>query len=100
MTGKGPAVDHLVAKEVLVTYVKAAEDLDLSPVFTVTMASTLVTNMMLQATHLPSNFTTIELFVASVRWRKPEAGKKNGDESSSNNGLYFCRDIKLECSLT
>ena len=31
MTWKGPVVEKLVAKKVLVTYVKAAEDLDLSP---------------------------------------------------------------------
>ena len=34
MTWKGPAVHKLVAQKVLVTFVKAAEDLDLSPVFT------------------------------------------------------------------
>ena len=33
MTWKGPAVDKLVAKKVLVTCVKTAENLDLSPVF-------------------------------------------------------------------
>ena len=49
MTGKGPAVDRLVAKKVLVTYVKEAVDLDLSPV--VTMASTFVTMTMLHAPH-------------------------------------------------
>ena len=55
MTWKGPAVDKLVAKEVLVAYVKAAEDLDdLSSVFTT--AFTLMTNLntLLHAPHQPS----------------------------------------------
>ena len=43
------------------TYVKAAEDLDLSPVFTA--ASALVTGVMLHAPHQPSNITSIKLFV-------------------------------------
>jgi hypothetical protein len=34
MTWKGLAVDKLISEEILVTYVKAAEDLDLSPVLT------------------------------------------------------------------
>ena len=73
MTWKGFAVDELAAKEVLVTYVKAAVDLDLSPV--VTTAYTLVTMTMLHAPQQPSNITAMKLFVISVRWRKPEAGK-------------------------
>ena len=73
MTWKGPAVDELLAKEVLVTYVKAAEDLDPRPVFTT--ASTLVSGAMLHAPHQPSNITAVKLSVASVRWREPKAGK-------------------------
>ena len=73
MTWKEPAVDKLVAQKVLVTYVKAAEDLDLSPVLTA--ASALVTSARLHAPHQPSNITSIKLFVASVRWREPKAGK-------------------------
>ena len=72
-TWKGPAVDKVVAQKVLMTDVKAAEDLDLSPVFT--SASALVTSAMLHAPHQPSNITSIQLFVASVRWREPKAGK-------------------------
>ena len=45
MTWKGLAVDKLLSEEILVTYVKAAEDLDLSPVLTT--ASTLGTCAML-----------------------------------------------------
>ena len=75
MTWKGQAVDELLAKEVLVTYanLKAAEDLDPRPVFTT--ASTLVTGAMLHAPHQPSNITAVKLFLASVRWREPKAGK-------------------------
>ena len=47
MAGKGFAVDKLAAKEVRVTYVKAAVDLDLSPF--VTTASTSVAIPMLHA---------------------------------------------------
>ena len=64
MAGKGFAVDKLAAKEVLVTYVKAAVDLDLSPV--VTTASTSVAIPMLHAPQLPSNITDMKLFVTSV----------------------------------
>ena len=73
MTWKGPAVDKLVAQKVLMTDVKAAEDLDLAPVFTA--ASAFVTGAMLNAPHQPSNITSIQLFVVSVRWREPKAGK-------------------------
>ena len=73
MTWKGLAVDKLLSEEILVTYVKAAEDLDLSPVLT--PASTLGTCTMLQAPHQPSNITAIKLFVLSVRRRKPKARK-------------------------
>ena len=55
------------------TYVKEAEDLDLRPVFTA--ASALVTSAMLHAPHQPSNITSIKLFVVSVRWSEPKAGK-------------------------
>ena len=73
MTWKGLTVDKLISEEILVTNVKAAEDLDLSPVLT--PASTLGTCTMLQAPHQPSNITAIKLFVLSVRRRKPKARK-------------------------
>ena len=73
MTWKGPAVDKLVSQKVLMTDVRAAEDLDLAPVFTT--ASAFVTSVMLHAPHQRSNITSIQLFVASVRWREPKAGK-------------------------
>ena len=47
--------------------------MDLSPV--ITTASTLVTMTMLHAPQQQSNITAMKLFVTSVRWRKPEAGK-------------------------
>ena len=58
------AIDKLAAKEVLVTWVKAALDLDLSPVFT--MASSSVAMPMLHAPMQPSNITAMKLFVTSV----------------------------------
>ena len=84
MTWRGFAVDKLVAKEVLVTYVKVAEDLDLSPV--VTTASTLVTNLILHVhcCRAVCGFRSIE----EVRSWQP-----NGYESRANNGLSFFGDI-------
>ena len=73
MTWKGLAVDKLLSEEILVTYVKAAEDLDLSPVLTT--ASTSVSYTMLHAPQQPTNITAVKLFVLSVRWRKPKARK-------------------------
>ena len=87
MTWKGPAVDKIVAKEVLVTYIKAAVDFDLSPV--VTTASTLVTMTMLHAPQQPSNITAMKLFVTSVRWRKPEAGKPMAMKVVQKMGYLF-----------
>ena len=55
MASKGFAV-----KEVFVTYVKAAEDMDL-PVLAIT--STLGTTTMLHAPPKPSNITAVKLFV-------------------------------------
>jgi hypothetical protein len=63
-TWKGLAVDKLLSEEILVTYVKAAEDLDLSPILT--PAPTLVTWTMLHAPHQASNITASKLFVLSV----------------------------------
>ena len=58
---KGPEVDKLFANKVLVTCVKAAEDLDLSPV--ISTVSTSVANTMLHAPQQQSNITAIELLV-------------------------------------
>jgi hypothetical protein len=52
---KGPAVDKLLAKEVLVPDIKAAEDLDFWP-FTTTPAS-LGACSMLHAPHQPSDLS-------------------------------------------
>ena len=66
------AVDKLAAKEILVIYVKAAEDFDLPILAT---ASTLGTCLMLHAPHQPSKSTVVKLCVFFVRWRKPKASK-------------------------
>ena len=83
MTWKGPAVDKLVAQKVLVTYVKAAEDLDLSPVFTA--ASALVTSA--------SSAVEYHFHKAVCGFRSMERAQSwqtNGYESRANNGLSFC----------
>ena len=72
MASKGFAVDKSAAKEVLVTYVKVAEDMDLPVLAT---AFTLGITTMLHAPPKPSNITTVKLFVRSVRRRKPKASK-------------------------
>ena len=86
MTWKGFAVDKLAAKEVLVSYVKAAEDLDL-PVLATT--STLGYTTMLHAPQKPSNITAVKLFVQSVRRRKPKAGKSMAMKVMQIMGYLF-----------
>ena len=93
-TWKGPAVDKLFAKEVLVTHVKAAKDLDLSPVVTTaSTVSTSVTNTMavtmLHVSQQQSNIIAVELFVASVRWRKPDAGEPTAMQVVQLMGYLF-----------
>jgi hypothetical protein len=68
-----PAVDKLLAKEVLVPDIKAAEDLNLGPI-TTTPAS-FVACSMLHAPHQPSDLTLPQLIVLSIGWRKPKARK-------------------------
>ncbi len=67
---KRPAIDKLLAKEVLVPDVKAAEDLNLRPL--PTAAAALETSTLLHAPHQPPNLTFGELIVPSVGYRQPE----------------------------
>ena len=62
-----PAVDKLLAVEVLVPDVKAAEDLNLRPIVTSPAAS--VADSPLNAPHQPSDLTLTELIVLPV-WRR------------------------------
>ena len=71
-----PAVNKLLAKEVLVPDVKAAEDLNLRPL--ATAAAALGTRTLLHAPHQPPNLTFEELIVLSVGYRQPEPIKPIG----------------------
>jgi len=64
-----PAVDKLLAEEVLVTDVKAAEDLNLRPLATASAA--LKPHTLLHAPYQPQNLTFGELIVPSVGYRQP-----------------------------
>ena len=68
-----PAVDKLLAKEVLVPDIKAAEDLNLGPI-TTTPAS-FVACSMLHTPHQPSDLTLTKLIVFPIWRRKPVALK-------------------------
>jgi hypothetical protein len=67
-----PAVDELLAKEVLVPYIKAAEDLDFGPF---TTPATVVADSPLHAPHQPSDLTLTKLIVFPIRRREPKASK-------------------------
>ena len=71
-----PAVDKLLAEEVLVPDVKAAEDLNLRPLATTPAA--LVTSTLLHAPHQQPNLTFGELIMPSVGYRQPEPIKPVG----------------------
>ena len=71
-----PAVDKLLAEEVLVPDVKAAEDLNLRPLATTPAA--LGTRALLHAPHQQPNLTFGELIVPSVGYRQPEPIKPVG----------------------
>jgi hypothetical protein len=68
-----PAVDKLLAKEVLVPDIKAAEDLNLGPI--TTPAAVLVAHSPLHAPHQPSDLTTTKLIVLPIRRRKSKTSK-------------------------
>ena len=71
-----PAVDKLLAEEVLVPDVKAAEDLNLRPLATTPAA--LGIRAMLHAPHQQPNLTFGELIVPSIGYRQPEPIKPAG----------------------
>ena len=71
-----PAVDKLLAEEVLVPDVKAAEDLNLRPLATTPAA--VGTSTLLHAPHQQPNLTFGELIVPSVGYRQPEPIKPFG----------------------
>ncbi len=71
-----PAVDKLLAKEVLVLDVKAAEDLNFRPL--ATAPAVLGSRTLLHAPHQPPNLTFGELIVPSVGYRQPEPIKPVG----------------------
>jgi len=71
-----PAVDKLLAEEVLVPDVKAAEDLNLRPLATASAAPK--PHTLLHAPHQPPNLTFGELIVPSVGHRQPEPTKPVG----------------------
>ena len=66
-----PAVDKLLAEEVLVPDIKAAEDLDLRPLLT--PPASLAGCSLLHAPHQPSDLTLTKLIVLPVWRRKPKA---------------------------
>jgi hypothetical protein len=70
---KGPAVDKLLAKEVLVPDIKAAEDLNLGPI--TTSATLMVAHSPLHPPHQPSDLTLTKLIVPPILRRKPKASK-------------------------
>ncbi len=67
-----PAVDKLLAKEVLVPDTKAAEDLNLGPI---TTPAAVVADSPLNAPHQPLDLTLTKLIVFSIRRREPKASK-------------------------
>ena len=73
VAAQGLAVYKLVAKEVFVPDIKAGEYVDLAPVHAT--ASTLIAHTCLQAPQKPSDITSCQLIVLSIRWREPNSTK-------------------------
>ncbi len=71
-----PAFDKLLAEEVLVPDVKAAEDLNLRPLATASAAPKPYT--LLHAPHQPQNLTFGGLIVSSVGYRQSQPTKPVG----------------------
>ena len=67
-----PAVDKLLAKEVLVPDIKAAEDLNLGPF---TTPAAFAAHSPLHAPHQPSDLAVTKLVVLPIRRREPKASK-------------------------
>ncbi len=73
MGSERPADDKLLAEEVLVPYVKAAEDLNLRPL--ATAPATPKPHTLLHAPHQAPNLTFRELIMPSVGYRQLEPTK-------------------------
>jgi len=71
VAAKGPAVYELLAEEVFVPNIKAAEDLNLTPF----LAAATVSNTLLQAPNQPPDITSSQLLVLSIRWRETKSTK-------------------------
>jgi hypothetical protein len=67
-----PAFDKLLAKEVLVPDIKAAEDLNLRPI---TTPAAVVADSPLHVPHQPSDLTLTKLIVFPILRREPKASK-------------------------
>ena len=72
---QGLAVDELLAEEVFVPYIKAAEDLNLSPL--PATASILVAHTYLQTPQQPSDIASKQLVVLSIQWRETGPNRPN-----------------------
>ena len=83
---KWPAVDKLLAEEVLVPDVKAAKDLNLRPL--ATAPAVLETRTLLHTPHQPPNLTCGELVVPSVGYRQPDPTKPVGTAYNADRILY------------
>ena len=79
-----PAVDKLLAEEVLVPYVKAAEDLNLRPLATTPAA--LVTSTLLHAPHQQPNLTFGELI--AFRWIQAARTDQTSRRGESRSGSW------------
>ena len=99
-----PAVDKLLAEEVLVPDVKAAEDLNLRPLATAPAA--LGTSTVLHAPHQLPNLTFGELIVPSVGYRQPEpikpvrAANFNVRKSFRKLASLARKYLRIGCSVT
>jgi len=75
VAAKGPAVYELLAEEVFVPNIKAAEDLNLTPFLAAARVETVVSNTLLQAPNQPPDITSSQLLVLSIRWRETKSTK-------------------------
>jgi hypothetical protein len=74
VAAKGLAVHKLLAEEVSVPNIKAAEDLNLWP-FTSSTTTIVSSGKSLHTTYQPSYVTALKLLVFSIGWREPKSTK-------------------------
>ena len=74
VAAKGPAVHELLAEEVSVPNIKAAEDLNLWS-FASSTTTIVSSGKSLHATYQPSDVTAFKLLVFSIGWREPKSTK-------------------------